>query len=78
MMSLLLGLEQVGLGSCCLNTAMNAERENAIRKVVKIPETEVFISFVAVGHFVPTVLTPVSVRYPVDEVLTHHVASAAH
>jgi nitroreductase len=78
MMSLLLGLEQVGLGSCCLNTAMNAERENAIRKIVNIPETEVFISFVAVGHFVPTVLTPVSVRYPVDEVLTQHDGAAAH
>lgn len=78
MMSLLLGLEQVGLGSCCLNTAMNSERENAIREIVNIPETEVFISFIAVGHFVPTVLTPVSVRYPVDEVLAHHVGSAAH
>lgn len=77
MMSLLLGLEQVGLGSCCLNTAMNSERESSIRKIVKIPEAEVFISFVAVGHFVPTVLTPVSVRYPVDEVLTQHVAAAA-
>lgn len=69
MMLLLLGLEQMGLGSCSLNTAMNGEREDAIRKILGIPENEVFISFVAVGYFDPAVLTPKSTRLPVDEVL---------
>lgn len=72
MMNLLLGLQQVGLGSCSLNTAMNTERENAIRKILSIPENEVFISFVAVGHYNPAVLTPQSKRLPVDEVLVRH------
>lgn len=72
MMNLLLGLQQVGLGSCSLNTAMNTERENAIRKILDIPENEVFISFVAVGHYDPSVLTPQSRRIPVDEVLVRH------
>jgi nitroreductase len=72
MMLLLLGLEQVGLGSCSLNTAMNAERENAIRNILNIPESEVFISFVAVGHFDPAVLTPQSKRISVKEVLVSH------
>ncbi|WP_288948814.1 polysaccharide pyruvyl transferase family protein [uncultured Paracoccus sp.] len=72
MMLLLLGLEQMGLGGCSLNTAMNAEREKAIRNILNIPENEVFISFVAVGHYDPAVLTPRSKRIPVQEVLASH------
>ncbi len=74
MMLLLLGLQQVGLGSCPLNTAMNAEREAAIRKILNIPENEVFISFVAVGHYDPEILVPKSTRIPVEEVLIRHSA----
>lgn len=72
MMNLLLGLQQMGLGSCSLNTAMNAERENAIRKILGIPDTEVFIAFVATGHYDGSILTPQSRRIPVDEVLVLH------
>lgn len=72
MMNLLLGLQQMGLGSCSLNTAMNAERENAIRKILGIPETEVFIAFVATGHYDGSILTPQSRRIPVNEVLVLH------
>lgn len=72
MMTLLLGLRQVGLGSCSLNTAMNAERENAIREILGIPGNEVFIAFVATGHYDPAILTPQSKRIPVDEVLVRH------
>lgn len=74
MMLMLLGLQQVGLGSCSLNTAMNAERESAIRKILNIPESEVFISFVAVGHYDPEILVPKSTRIPVEEVLIRHSA----
>jgi nitroreductase len=72
MMTLLLGLQHVGLGSCSLNTAMNTERENAIRKILDIPENEVFIAFVAVGHYDPAILTPQSKRIPVEEILIRH------
>lgn len=72
MMSLLLGLKHVGLGSCSLNTAMNTERANSIRKILDIPENEIFISFVAVGHYDPAVLTPHSKRVSVDELLISH------
>ncbi|MFD2440296.1 hypothetical protein ACFSS8_09900 [Paracoccus kondratievae] len=51
---------------------MNAEREKAIRNILNIPENEVFISFVAVGHYDPAVLTPRSKRIPVQEVLASH------
>ncbi len=72
MMSLLLGLEHTGLGSCCLNTAMNPERERSIRKILNIPDNEVFISFVAVGHYDPSVLTPRSKRIGTENVLVKH------
>ena len=72
MMTLLLGLQQVGLGSCSLNTAMNHERENALRKILNIPDDEVFISFVAVGHYDPAILTPQSKRIQVSDVLVSH------
>lgn len=78
MMTLLLGLEQMGIGSCCLNTAMSAEREAAIRKILKVPESEVFIAFVAAGHFDPKILTPQSKRMAVDEVLVRHTRAKAY
>ena len=51
MMLFLLGLEHMGLGAVSLNTAMGQEREAAIREILEIPDSEVFISFIAVGHF---------------------------
>ena len=72
MMSLLLGLEQVGLGSCCLNTAMTIEREDKIRDILSIPPSEAFISFIAVGHYDRDVLVPVSKRVSVHEVFIPH------
>lgn len=72
MMSLLLGLTQVGLGSCSLNTAMGTDRDAAIRKIIDIPDNEVFISFVAVGHYAPEIHVPRSKRIDVDRVLVRH------
>ncbi|MRX52020.1 hypothetical protein GI374_16705 [Paracoccus sp. S-4012] len=72
MMTLLLGLEQVGLGACPLNAAMDARRERAIREIISVPESEAMISFVAVGHYDPAVLVARSLRYPVEEVLSVH------
>lgn len=72
MMSLLLGLTHVGLGSCSLNTAMGTEKEQAIRKLIDIPEHEVFISFIAVGHYDSEVLVPRSKRTELSQVLTRH------
>lgn len=72
MMSLLLGLTQVGLGSCSLNTAMGTEKETAIRKIIDIPDHEVFISFIAVGHYEEKVLVPRSKRTDMGHVLQRH------
>ncbi|WP_084077602.1 polysaccharide pyruvyl transferase family protein, partial [Demequina sp. NBRC 110057] len=72
MMSLLLGLTQVGLGSCSLNTAMGTKKETAIRKIIDIPEHEVFIAFIAVGHYDQQVLVPRSKRTELEHVLQRH------
>lgn len=74
MMSLLLGLTQMGLGSCSLNTAMGSAKDAAIRKIIDVPENEVFISFVAVGHYDQQVLVPRSKRTHVQDVLVRHTA----
>jgi nitroreductase len=71
-MLLMLGLEQVGLGACPLNTAMSPEREAKARKILNVPDSEVFITFVAAGHFDPAVLTPRSTRLPLEEILINH------
>lgn len=72
MMNLLLGLQQVGLGSCSLNTAMGPERDTKIRKILNISDTEVLIAFIAVGHYDPEIMIPRSRRIPVDTVLVSH------
>lgn len=72
LMLLLLGLEQVGLGACPLNTAMSKDREAAARRILKIPDSEVFIAFVAVGHHDANVIVPISKRLPVDQILLSH------
>ena len=75
MMSLLLGLTQVGLGSCPLNTAMGTTKESAIRALIDVPDHEVLISFVAVGHYDEKVLVPRSKRVSADDVLIRHRSS---
>lgn len=72
MMSLLLGLTQMGLGSCLLNTAMGTEKDTKIRNIIDIPEHEVFIAFVAVGHFDEKVLVPRSKRVGAEQILMRH------
>jgi nitroreductase len=72
MMNLLLGLEHVGIGACSLNTAMSTERATSVRDILGIPESQVFISFIAIGHYDSNVLVPKSKRLSVDDILTQH------
>lgn len=72
MMLLLLGLRQVGLGSCPLNLSMESEREQNMRKITHIPSSEVFIAFIAVGHYDESTLVPRSIRYNPHHILTRH------
>lgn len=67
-MSLLLALENYGLGACCLNAAMTHEKEDTIRKLLKLSDSEILISFVAVGNFNKQLTVPRSNRLSVSEV----------
>ena len=51
---------------------MGTEKENKIRKIINIPDHEVFISFIAVGHYDDKVLVPRSKRTNLDHVLLRH------
>lgn len=72
MMSLLLGLTQMELGSCLLNTAMGIDKEKKIRKIADVSDNEVFIAFVAVGNFDQNVLVPRSKRIETGGILKRH------
>ncbi|CEP36875.1 Putative uncharacterized protein [Halomonas sp. R57-5] len=69
LMNLLLGLENVGLGACPLNTAMSTDQVNQARKLLGIPESHVFIAFVAVGYHDSDALVPKSMRLDVTDIL---------
>ena len=71
MMMLLLGLEQVGLGACCLNTAMNPEQQDSLRSLLNIPSTEVLIAFAAIGYFDESAVVPRSKRLSVNDILVN-------
>jgi nitroreductase len=49
-MSLILGLHQRGLGTCCLNWSKTAREDLLMRSLLHIPDSEVIIMLLAVGH----------------------------
>ena len=67
-MSVLLGLEYVGLAACSLNAMLMVKRDKAIRKVLNIPPSENIIMFISVGNFLPENKVPKSFRYSRSEV----------
>lgn len=70
-MSLVLGLHAKGLGTCCLNWSKSAPEDRAMRRLLKLPPSEVIIMLVAVGHL-PTDLTVArSVRQPLASARRH-------
>lgn len=61
-MSVLYGLEYEGLAAVPLNAMMYYRDQEAVRELLKIDESEVFIMFIAVGDFMDECLVPVSDR----------------
>jgi nitroreductase len=70
-MSLIFGLHAKGLGSCCLNWNVTKEDDRLMRTAVGIPDNEVVITMLAVGHLPDTLIVAESPRRPIDEVLTY-------
>lgn len=66
-MSVLYGLEQVGLAAVPLNAMMNSKQEKAMRLLLKPNYSERFIMFIAVGNFPNNAVSPVSSRIPMEK-----------
>lgn len=68
-MSLLYSLEACGLAACPLNTMFGDKADEETRKLLDVPDNEVFIMCIAVGHFRETSRICRSQRFELDRVL---------
>lgn len=68
-MSLLYSLEANNLAACPLNTMFNKKTNAETRELLHIPDNEVFIMYIAVGHFQETSKICLSKRLGIDHIL---------
>lgn len=68
-MSLLYALESCGLAACPLNTMFSQETDMKTRALLHVPENEVFIMYISVGHFRETSRICRSQRFGLDRIL---------
>lgn len=68
-MSLLYGLHAVGLGACALNWSVEADRDKRLRSMTGIPDSEIVIMMIAVGHLPQEFNVAQSSRKPVSDLL---------
>jgi len=68
-MTLMLSLHSLGLGACCLNWCAEKEKDRELRNMIGLPETEVIIVFIAVGHIPEKLSVALSARKPLDDIL---------
>ncbi|WP_428390041.1 nitroreductase family protein [Mucisphaera sp.] len=68
-MSMTLALHSLGLGACCLNWSAEMERDTAMRTAANIPDHELVIMMMSVGHIPEILKVAVSPRRPLEEVL---------
>ena len=70
-MSLLYSLEACGLAACPLNTMFIEETDEKTRALLDIPDNEVFIMYIAVGHFRESSKICRSQRFGINHVLVN-------
>lgn len=70
-MSLLYALEACDLAACPLNTMFNANADRRTRQLLKIPDNEVFIMYIAVGHFNDVYKICLSKRFDLNHILVN-------
>jgi nitroreductase len=68
-MSLLYSLEACGLAACPLNTMFGREVDERTRKLLDIPDNEVFVMYISVGHFREVSKICRSQRFGLDRIL---------
>lgn len=68
-MSLLYALEANEYAACPLNTMFSDKTDEETRRLLNIPDNEIFIMYIAVGHFRDTSRICLSRRFGLDHVL---------
>ncbi|MGG5317320.1 nitroreductase family protein [Enterococcus sp. AZ072] len=67
-MSLLYGLEFVGLAACALNTMFDEKKTKETKKLLSIPDSENLVMYISTGNFKTKNSVPKSFRFDVDEI----------
>ncbi|MGL9729304.1 nitroreductase family protein [Enterococcus sp. DIV0756] len=70
-MDLLLALEEKNIGACTLNTSFEIKRESILRDLIKIKDSEVFISFLPIGKKNKKNKVCESPRYDTKEIIKY-------
>lgn len=71
-MSLVYALHSLGLGSCCLNLCVQPRTARDLRRVAGIPDNEVLVMVIAVGHLPPSLAVAKSMRRPAEDLVVFH------
>lgn len=72
LMSLVYALTYNGVATCILHAMFNRKREDDIRKLLRLDESEILIAFIALGNYPDTFKAPASLRDSYDKCLTTH------
>jgi len=68
-MSWIYALHSLGLGSCCLNWSVEPHEDMALKRAAGIPDDQLVIMLLAVGHLPEQFQVASSPRRPLDQVL---------
>lgn len=68
-MSLTLALHAQGIGSCCLNWSVSSKADRRLRKHMNLPDNELVIMMIAIGHLKDEFKVATSPRIDVDDIL---------
>nr|WP_295130997.1 nitroreductase family protein [uncultured Roseateles sp.] len=68
-MSWIYAVHSLGLGSCCLNWSVEPQEDLALKQAAGIPEDELVIMMLVVGHLPEAFKVASSPRRPLDQVL---------
>ena len=69
-MSLLYALEYRGLAACPLNAMFDRAQDARVRELSGLPDHEVPVMVIAVGHFAASTRVCASVRFPAERIVT--------
>lgn len=72
LMSFLLGLQSLGLATCCLNWCVDPRIDQQGHQVGKIPQNEKILTFLAIGYAADDTVVPLSARRPLSDLIVTH------